>query len=182
MRRAGIYLCLWNQVLGSSVAKDSPVRPVKPSPQALRELYLFPLELVAARRSRNVSQKVLAGRVHVNPSDMSRLERGNRILPRKEMVDAMCTALDLDCAGAARMKWAAMHDRLVAALAGEEMPVATARAVSACLGALRALNETEALGLAAYLADLERSKAVLSRLSDDGKSRGSMSPVQKEAT
>ena len=153
-----------------------------PSLQALRELYRFPDELATARRSRGISQKVLAADVHINPSEMSRLERGSRILPRSELVDSVCSALNLDSGSTARMKWAAMHDRLMAALAGEEMPVAAARAVSACLSALRALNESEAAGLAAYLGELEHSKAVLTQLAREGQAGGVLQSRTGEAT
>jgi transcriptional regulator with XRE-family HTH domain len=137
---------------------------VTPLQHVFRQLFKFPAELTAARRSRGVSQKVLAADVHVNPSDLSRLEHGSRILPRKDLVEAVCVALKLDEHAADNLKWAGGHDRLMAALAVEELPLSTGEAVSACLTALRALSDPEAIGLAKYLCEVARSKALLSQL------------------
>jgi len=141
----------------------------------LRALYVFPAELAGVRRSRGVSQKKLAADIHVNPSDLSRLEHGTRLLPRRDLIDAVCVALNLNPDAAAKLKWAGAHDRLMACMAVEEIPLSAARAVSACLCALRTLSDSEAAGLAAYLGEIARSKALLSNLTVDSQV-GTFSP------
>jgi transcriptional regulator with XRE-family HTH domain len=167
-----VYLAQTIQVRGSTATQD-PFFPVTASLQASRELHVFPAELTAARRASGLSQKMLAAKIPLNPSDLSRLEHGSRLLPRKDVVAAVCIALNLDDAAAARLKWAGLHDRLMAALVAEDMSFGAVKIVSACLGAIRVLSEAEAIGLAAYLTDVTRSKTVVSQLTRSGQGGGS---------
>lgn len=107
---------------------------------------LLPRMLIAARRLAGLLQKAVASDAGLDQSYVCALERGRRQVPSAEVVETLGRAMKLGDDDRRELRWAAAHDRVLAALAGEGL-AAHAALVSAALRAAHYLGTAELTGL-----------------------------------
>jgi transcriptional regulator with XRE-family HTH domain len=136
---------------------------------------LLPTMLIAARRHSRITQKSAAFGAGLDPSYLCALERGRRLVPRPDVVSAICKGLNLSDIECAELNWAAAHDRVLIAVQSEGL-ISHATLVSAALRAAHYLEDRELAGLEQQIVRSIQSKQHLLDLEAEGLS----STVKKE--
>jgi transcriptional regulator with XRE-family HTH domain len=135
-----------------------------------KKILLFPSALGLARRRAKLSQKALALASGMDQSYVCGVEKGRRATPKAEAIERLAASLR-ETAGSGSLedfRWAAAHDRVLHAVATQDLPDA-AQLVAAALRASRCLAPEERAGLLSYINRAIESRLHLGQLSKGGR-------------
>lgn len=128
---------------------------------SVQKLKQLPHLLSAARIAARMSQKALALAVGVDQSRLCAIERGRHPLCDADLERRLLAALNCPSEIGARIRFAAQHDRAIDSLADQGVADSLLPVVSATMLTAILLSDEERTGLANHLAEICRSKQML---------------------
>ena len=125
-----------------------------------QNLYRLPQAISELRRRKGVKQAALAQDLQVDPSRLSAIENGRSVGPARDLVDRLCSVLELDAHEANVIRTRAAQDRVMREVA-RNLPHNLHDLVAASLDAARTLGPEDRAALLQYTRKLVGPRGAL---------------------